>query len=1630
MPPPPVGAQDLRAVPQVDSEYNGLSKAARISLDKCIPEVPDRDAAGESALLFPVPQDAVELAFAGFALQAYAADMPKHPPMHQAARWLLEGLPVHDRLRRPEALLFFVDGSFKTPHTSWAVACLANVSGKWGWWGFLAHTLDERLGTGDAFAGELFGQLVALCTVAHERLPSAVFFDCESAARVVHGRTAHCHETPLRRAALSVAAYLDVVCCLPVFQHVRSHQGHPGNELADSLAKAALQQSSFHNVGREQHFVEFILEGSFDWLWAFPLSTDRRGLPQLRDGFATVPEAILEDKVCFRQPAQWAPQASAHQARSCRVSCRLATYNTLSCLSNLQRQCLHSFQTHHGIAVLGLQECRINAEPVQKFGHILRFASPAPDGQLGCQLWFNVAPSTGWTLHSFQLAFSHPRLLVVYAQLGSCRVACFSGHAPPAVATQEVRDAWWSLLRQRILALPPNTAPLMMLDANARFSRGHECEMPCNNNAEALSTVMAEFGLCRSKAYEEGGAARQSWRPPDGSAAVCLDYLLWPSAWADGFQDIGVRPILDEHVGIDHSPVLAEAQLQLTVPVRRPGRIDRAAMGTPEGIAQLEQLYASAPVVPWCVSLNDHVAAINEHLQQGIAALFPAAKQGPRKPSLSEHTWSLLKAKRVQRRCFRRQKALFTRWVVFRCFSAWARGPDCRGLRARVKAFDRLAAHHAHSVRCLTLAARRSQKQDDAAFARQSFQEARERGPDALAKQIRAVLKSGRSNRIAEVAVEVEVAAERVSEPARVKAAFAEHFGKAEKATPTLLSEMHHQCACAPGPDVLLEEIPSLTAVVAAFASLKSNKAAGIAQIPAEVYSRCPMRAALLHMPVLLKICSRRHFPTLWAGMLACALPKPNKPRDQLEGYRSVALVEPSAKGILKATRPILNEGFELVALPTVGGARKRHPADLAALSVQSHMSRLKRQGRSGAILYLDGVSAFYAVHRGHLFGGDLSCLHAHIQSLPLEPEVRRRISQAIGDRGALARAGIPVGTQQLLGAAFSSTWFVVDTTQEVVQATSRGTTPGSPLADILYQFVSEASIRCLSEHLVSENLAATCDGESAGATSLPQSWLDDVALLLEARDATQVGPVVARAASLAHQYLAVTGVDVNYAAGKTEAVLLFAGAGKSQARQKIFVQDQGCLQLALPGAAPCQLRCVGEYTHLGTVRTHNASCEAAVCRREQLTRAIYQPFKRRILSNDALTCRERQEMFKAMVLAKFLHGVGTFELGSRQALELFSRKYMGLVRGAVRPIYKVPCRRLNDAQVCALLDVCTPQEALDIATVRTWAYVVTKGDAYLRACVHGAEWLKALGPAMSRVAAGTGNAQLAAIAQNWTADRGVDLGFPFSVVQARHLLRTFRRHCVMSRRDLVDAALRKARAHQAAADAGLAYYHVERRCTPKLRNHVCPECALAFDTAAALGSHRAKIHAQAAASAHGFGTACEACRRQFWSTDRLREHLRKATRCSRVYVEADWTPGNAREVLAAPTVPPVPLVGPAPWWSVQHFGEVACSFENPAGPDPVALLPSVADVFHLAPFLRTWTYAVESGWEPPLIIPQARAGEAALLAVQIAEALGASPDARVLQIGELAAVVCGDTVLCGHAGKVREAYSSYWRDL
>ena len=1165
--------------------------------------------------------------------------MPRHQPLHAAAAALKAGLLVDNRRQRPEALLLYVDGSYCEPQASWSVVCLSRHQGIWYWWGFFAGPVDERFAAGDAFTGELYGQLAALSLIAHEQVPSVLCYDCESAACVAQGRTATCAEDTLRRAVVSTTAFLEVKGCAPRFLHTKAHTGNPGNEMADHLAKTALGHDAGNAQGGDHLFDDYVLEGALDWLWAFPACETRGSMPVMADDSSTVPCELKEAREVVTKPAHWGPSEGAGNFRETHLRCQVATYNTLSSATCLQRQCLDVFMHDHGLAVFGLQECRHYPGQVHKVGRTLRFASKPIDGQLGCQLWFNASPAFGWVLHAFRVAFEHPRLLVVYAKWADCPVACFSGHCPTSTAPREERRAWWNMLRARLAALPAHTAPILLLDANARFAKAGGVEVARNANAEALAQITADFGLSRSDAFDQDGSVRRSWRPPAGSAAnaACLDYVLWPSVWDSGVTDRGLLSIVDEHVEIDHQPIAVRMQLHFRREVQRGNQVDREAMRSEAGRQALQLLFATVPDIPWATPVDDHVCQLNRHLQSGIRDLFPAQPQRPRKPTISERTWALLHAKRQQRRCHRRRKTLFAKWFLAQCFQAWRGAAGPGHIRAKVKTFDQVAATHMRQMRELTTAARQAQKEDDAAFVRQMFREAKAQGPVAIAQQVRAVLRSGRNAKIVRPTIALDTAEGWITEPAQVQAAFASHFGQAEAATQRPLQDICRRPLAPVQGVVLLESVPTLASLTAAFASLKPRKAAGIAGIPSEVYSQAPLAAALAHMTIMLKVCCRDRFPTLWSGLKACALPKPNKPQNKVEGYRSVALVEPAAKGVFKAIRPALSAGLERIAMATVGGARRGHPTDLAALSTQLHLSWLRRHGRSGAVLYIDGISAFYAVDRAHLFSSDLSRLRDHISQLALEEPVRQRVLAAISEQGALDRAGVPKDTQRMLQAAFQATWFAVDVQQEVVQATQKGTTPGSPLADILYQFVSEVSMRCLAEHMADEGLAAMYQGRYGACCATPQSWLDDVALLIGAPDALSVAEATARVAGLAQQYLAVTGVAVNYGVGKTEAIVVLAGKGAAAAKRTLFATGNGQVCVRGPDGSTQPLRCVAEYTHLGAVRSHTASSIAAICKREEIARELYQPFKRRILANAELEVAERQELFRAIILARFL---------------------------------------------------------------------------------------------------------------------------------------------------------------------------------------------------------------------------------------------------------------------------------------------------------------------------------------------------------------------------------------------------------
>ena len=440
----------------------------------------------EATLTFPVPTELPRDLFQVFDPDCLCRDMPDGLQLHPTAKRLLHGLPWTSEIRQASAVQIYIDGSFQQGVGSWAIACFGCVDGSWAWAGFLADLVPADIQTRSAFEAELFAQLVAKCLTVHFTCPVGIGYDAESAALIAQGASAGAAGSALAAASTAIEGFLRLRGREPLRLHVRAHTGHPANELVDSLAKAAVHTPAVRRASHIHSVIASLLQRDFDWMWVRAPGVAGHVLPPLDEFGVSHPIPVRAEALTVNTPACWEPHTRTDTVRQAPVPCqfRLCTYNTLSAIQAVQRKCLAQAMQNFRIDVMALQETRTCPAPVEHTQGVLRLASPAVDGQEGCQLWLRTGGTDGWDPLSVAISFARPRLLVVFADWGNAKYAFFVGHACTSVTSEQAIEEFWDLCRARLLALPSGRSPVLMFDCNARF----------DIKGEDLSPMQSFFG--------------------------------------------------------------------------------------------------------------------------------------------------------------------------------------------------------------------------------------------------------------------------------------------------------------------------------------------------------------------------------------------------------------------------------------------------------------------------------------------------------------------------------------------------------------------------------------------------------------------------------------------------------------------------------------------------------------------------------------------------------------------------------------------------------------------------------------------------------------------------------------------------------------------------------------------------------------------------------------------------------------------------------------------------------------------------------------------------------------------------------------------------------------------------------
>ncbi|CAE7475133.1 CACNA1S [Symbiodinium sp. CCMP2456] len=1236
----------------------------------------------------------------------------------QAINW--ESLPAWYPAIPCDEIFIFTDGSFIKGKSvaTWALVVVARQGQHIGTVGFVAGQAQTP-GTQEpsAYQGELAGLLHAAALACKTHCPIVhIGSDCQSALLVGTGAAAAQMSDSAARATQALTHLAGIRGTLLLWHKVEAHCGCAFNELADALAKQAgrlkgrspwpCETPSF-DAAVQEHLLEKL------WLSCHCIP----GIPCLLPSGqwpATSGNPVLQQ--CDPCPAGFADGPPPQDL--CHLNMRVVQYNALSLRGGAAMALIAKGLRHNNIAIAGFQETRQGQTGFSTHeGWWILSASCTDKGVGGTQVWINPNHAgLTWERKCISVFHASPQILVVLSRVNGLDLAIVSAHAPPATSPEEVLDEWWGTLARILARIPSRFTLLQCIDANARFHpdparRATLESAPICGNARRLRqhafTTEAEV----TDLFSQSGKKLISWRSPAGQSSL-LDYILFPRGWKAAATTEDTPDLQDLHGDIDHAPVLLT--LDVRCATRRGAaepRIDVTALQTPAGQAIARRALETVPPIPWEVCSTQHLDHIHRHILQALQEL-PKAPPKPRNPAYTPATLELVLRKRHIRRCLR---------TVRQRGEALQPGPqgqqgagDSQDRQDRFEAQVRQHSRNEESwvrlLRDVSDALFLSMQQDRAEFARAAIANAREAGTREFAYKLRAVLRTGRRFRSPPLVPvfnrEDGVTAGR--EP--VLDAFADFFSRPERARPVARQSLYSS-QNSPNPQQLRDasDMPSVVQLSSAIARLKRGKAPGISKIPAEVLQSSPLASAKAIWPVMAKALTRDPMPFQWRGGMATAIPKPGKDGSLPQGYRSVMLLEPSAKAVQTAFRPSIQEAFVALRTPLHYGGLSGAPITLPASCARAHLQFLNTKGLCGGAVFIDCASAYYSVAREILAARpeqirDDQWAQARAAFFFTDVPSQLAFIRALRSHTAAATLAENPLLAHFLAKQLDGTWFVTRTDTQVIMKAESGTAPGSPIAGILFGIVFQRFLRDINATLEKGNYRAFASftGDTQPDLSAP-TWADDVCVLFQT--ATPEAAPEAVKEILCHVVAAmrVQGLEANMGPGKTEAMLVLHGEGSRQVRRALFCTENP--SVAFQGAhGAMEVRLTSEYTHLGCTLRADGTELPCLRHREQQAMQIYRPLRKRLLTNPFLTVREKTDLIRSRVLPSFLHGAGMLTLRNTKDKDKFEDTIFKIYRGSFRPILGVSCQGYTNTEIVAALGYATPSELLTVARARTLA--------------------------------------------------------------------------------------------------------------------------------------------------------------------------------------------------------------------------------------------------------------------------------------------------------------------------------------
>ena len=1282
------------------------------------------------------------------------------------------------------------------------------------------------------------------------------------------------------------------------FEEVRGHTMNPWNDLADTLAKFCTypEQSQcfqfrfadLHALALEPH--------DMAWEWTKQEAAAFQAcLPPRYE--QTVVQFPAFDPPTFRcsdlPPADPMPVP---------IDIKIASINVLALEHTDQhhevgrrqgsRTARVDAQFHAaGFHALGVQEARTASGRFQsEHYHILASGGLGPaSGQLGCELWlhkflpFSKGPGEEplkLTDGRMVVQIADPRRLVVRIDFIQCSFLFAVLHAPCLQKSQgdgrhpiDKVQHWWTETADILHALEPTTFVWGCVDANAGLG-SHESPFFGVHGAdrtgpqtECFEAFLQHVGLYVPSTFQHlHHGPHATWSHSSG-ARYRIDYVLTNLA---AFQLTQKSFTMQDYDGSfthdDHIPVVVEAK-GWTALGCHPNHIawDDNALLNPEICSQFQQALATLPLPTWNVHPNDHCQVYEAQLLALARQFFEKKRATRRRPQLSADTVQAIAMKRHVLDCGR--------------------------------AMDLM--HHPEfksELKCLELLVRKMVRSDMTVVFDQLLVQMQEAGQIGDFKAMYAAItrlggkrhKRATPNRPIPILRKPDgTHAQSFTEQQHI---WLDQFSAIEAGIMVCPDQVQEITTHDPMPIDTQQTscFPTAWQIQSAVAKLKRGKTPGPNQLTPSVLKAAGPVFAKQFALLTAKAASHASEPFAWRGGRLAPLHKGKGPADDPQSYRSIFISNYTGKLYHRAIRAQLEVIWEAKINALQLGSRKGLGTDLAHHLLEAHQAACHANKTPTAIVFFDMRSAFYSVLRQslvHLPQDPTALIHA-LKRLGVAPSEIEQWIAATGDDNATE--GASPHLQHLVRDTMSHTFFQVSHLPHLC-CTTRGTRPGDPLGDLLFnmimRLIMEDCKAWMLQHTQCQWIGTPKHTASfAEAPELPASafldlaYVDDAALALHAPTLGELVTLIQHAAMAMHQATQKRGMMLNFDKGKTEVLWSIAGKGSKQIKLQIAQQGGFLCWTGLDRAF--RLSVTQSYKHLGTWLQAPPRCARDVYTRASLAKSAWGSLAKPLYSKTYVSIETKGKAFQALTMSRLLYNVHTW-CSAHEADWLkwqnHMRKPMGLM--VKHLLLGTPPTRVDTVDLFGIAEVLAPCDQVHLARLRyvkrllqycptaLWMClfaVKDMNDSWIDACSKSFAWFRQFYPRPF------GPCDSDSLFQ-W---------IPFVAMDTRWKgrLRAATRACRRHRRAVAEYnPWQKKFDREFVAGGGI----LPVGQATQAETWACDTCAKTFASRKALATHAGRVHGyRRLVKFFAVDDVCNSCCKIYHSRQRLIEHLKFVPSC------------------------------------------------------------------------------------------------------------------------------------------------------